>query len=237
MKVPFLSLILFYLLIITIHLCSCYLGIKIHRIWTKVLLMPILSLLYYKYTPKDKFLKKIFAAQIFGFLGDVALLCDNCLYLMTLGIAFFFIGHLLYSICFIQETGYYNYKKYLQFLILMSSAYLIYAKILFDRTKDGFIKGGILIPGVCYLLLSMVFNVASGVFAFVYRNVFSILVHIGTFVFTVSDYILVRKMFYENNKYYHVILMATYILGQNLIGIGMANKTTLNEFEKNLIIG
>ena len=47
-----------------------------------------------------------------------------------------------------------------------------------------------------------------------------------------SDFILARKMFYENKKYYQVILMATYILAQTLICFGMSNKKIKTDIEK-----
>ena len=47
-----------------------------------------------------------------------------------------------------------------------------------------------------------------------------------------SDFILARKMFYENKKYYQFILMTTYIAAQTLICIGMANKKNKIEREK-----
>ncbi len=80
-------------------------------------LMPFLSLIYYLATPKEKFSKSIFAAIIFGFLGDVILLGDNYFPLIFLGIIFFFFGHLLYTINFVIETGLRNYKKYFLFFI------------------------------------------------------------------------------------------------------------------------
>jgi len=43
-------------------------------------------------------------------------------------------------------------------------------------------------------------------------------------------------MFYENKKYYQVILMATYILAQTLICFGMSNKKIQNEIGKKKII-
>ena len=75
-------------------------------------------------------------------------------------------------------------------------------------------------------------NISSGIYAYTYFNIYAILVHIGTFIFTVSDFVLARKMFYENNKYYQVILMATYISAQSLICFGMANKKNKIEKEK-----
>ena len=79
-------------------------------------------------------------------------------------------------------------------------------------------------------------NIASGIYAFSYLNIYAILAHLGTFIFTISDFILARKMFYEGNKYYQVVLMATYILAQTLICFGMSNKKIQNEIEKKKII-
>ncbi len=81
-------------------------------------------------------------------------------------------------------------------------------------------------------------NIASGIYAFSYLNIYAILAHLGTFIFTISDFILARKMFYEGNKYYQVVLMATYISAQTLICFGMANKKNkieneIKEKEKN----
>ena len=83
---------------------------------TKIFLMPFLSLIYYKATPKEKFSKSIFAAIIFGFLGDVILLGDNYIPLILLGIVFFFFGHLFYTINFIIETGLKFIKNIFYFL-------------------------------------------------------------------------------------------------------------------------
>ena len=43
-------------------------------------------------------------------------------------------------------------------------------------------------------------------------------------------------MFYENKKYYQVILMATYILPQTLICFGMSNKKIKTDIEKKKVI-
>ena len=82
----------------------------------------------------------------------------------------------------------------------------------------------ILIPGLFYIIQLALLNITSGIYAFSYFNIYAILVHLGTFIFTISYFILARKMFFEDNKYYQVILMATYISTQTLICFGMANK-------------
>ena len=157
---------------------------------------------------------------------------DTYLPLILLGIGCFFFGHVLYIINFIIETGIRNYKKYFIFLIIISLCYFIYANFAFFNLKEGFQRGNILVPGIFYIIQLALLNISSGIYAYTYFNIYAILVHIGTFIFTVSDFVLARKMFYENNKYYQVILMATYISAQSLISFGMANKKNKIEKEK-----
>ena len=124
-----LSLLIFiYIGFISVHLFCCFFAMENPRMLTKIFLMPFLSLIYYKATPKEKFSKSIFAAIIFGFLGDVILLGDNgflgdvillgdnFIPLILLGIVFFFFGHLLYTINFIIQTGLKFIKNIFYFL-------------------------------------------------------------------------------------------------------------------------
>ena len=227
-----LLLIILYAGFILVHLYSCFFAIENPRIVTKVFLMPFLSLIYYKATPKEKFSKTIFIAIILGFCGDVLLLNDSYFPLILLGIGFFFFGHVLYIINFLIETGLRNIKKYFMFFVIISLVYIIYANFAFFNLKEGFQRGKILVPGACYIIQLALLNIASGIYAYTYFNIYAILVHIGTFIFTVSDFVLARKMFYETNPYYQVILMATYILAQTLICFGMINKKNRIELEK-----
>jgi hypothetical protein len=234
---PFLAILIFlYAGLILVHLFCCLFHMEYPRMFTKIFLMPFLSLIYYYSTPKEKFSKIIFAAIIFGFLGDVNLLCDNYFPLILLGILFFFLGHLLYTINFVIETGLRNYKKYFIFFIGISLVYAAYARFCVINLKEGFERGDLLIPGICYIFLLAITNIASGIYAYTHFNIYAILAHFGTFSFTISDFILARKMFYENKKYYQVILMATYILAQTLICFGMSNKKIKAEIEKKKII-
>ena len=225
-------LIFLYIGFVSVHLFSCFFAFENPRMVTKVFLMPFLSIIYYKATPKEQFSKTIFVGIILGFCGDVILLNDSYLPFILLGIAFFFFGHVMYIINFIIETGIRNYKKYFIFLVIISTIYYKYYKFAFNNLKEGFIRGEILIPGACYMFLLVVLCISSGIYAYTYLNIYAILAHFGTFIFTVSDFILARKMFYEDNKYYQFVLMATYILAQTLICFGMANKKNIIENEK-----
>ena len=105
--------------------------------------------------------------------------------------------------------------------------------IAFQYLREGFEKRNLMVHGVSYLTLLAVLNITSGFYTFTYFNIYSFLTFFGSFIFFISDFILVRKMFYEYNKYYQVTLMATYILAQSLICYGLAHRR--NKFESKKI--
>ena len=195
--------------------------------------MPLLGIIYYLGTPKAQFSKNVLTGIFFGFLGDVLLLVDDPFSpLIVPGIVSFFIGHILYVVSFLRETGYHNYKKYFFVLLIFCGVFFYGETFAFKYLKDGFAKRGVMIPGVSYLTLLAVLNITSGFYSFTYFNIYSLLTFIGSFIFFVSDFILVRKMFYEDNKYYQVSLMATYILAQSLICFGLAHRRNKYENKK-----
>ena len=183
-------LIFLYIGFISVHLFSCFFSFENPRIVTKIFLMPFLSLIYYNMTPKEKFSKTIFIGIILGFFGDLVLLYEYYLPFVLLGIAFFFFFFFLYVINFIIETGLKNYKKYFYFFIIISLFYFIYAGFAFNNLKEGFEKGDILIPGTFYISLLAILNIASGIYAYTYCNVYAILVHIGTFILKADIYFI-----------------------------------------------
>ena len=229
----FYFLLVFYIIISLIHLYSCHFLLYMTRKVTKVFLMSTLGLLYYLGTAKEKFSKNVLMGIFFGFLGDVFLLVDDPFSPFVIaGIASFFIGHVLYVISFLRETGFYNYKNHFFIFMAITGIFLYIEKIAFIYLKDGFAKRDVMIHGISYLTLLMTLNITSGFYCYTYFNIYSLLTFIGSFIFFVSDFILVRKMFYEENKYYQVSLMTTYILGQSLICYGLAHRRDKNESKK-----
>ena len=227
-------LLILYLILSASHLYCCHYKLIELRKCTKVFLMPLLGIIYYLGTPKAQFSKNVLTGIFFGFLGDVLILVDDPFSpLIVPGIVSFFIGHVLYVVSFLRETGYHNYKKYFFVLLIFCGVFFYGETFAFKYLKDGFAKRGVMIPGVSYLTLLAVLNITSGFYSFTYFNIYSLLTFIGSFIFFVSDFILVRKMFYEDNKYYQVSLMATYILAQSLICYGLAHRR--NKFENKKI--
>ena len=60
-----LLLIILYVGFVSVHLYSCLFGIENPRMFTKIFLMPFLSLIYYKATPKREFFKNYIRCNYF----------------------------------------------------------------------------------------------------------------------------------------------------------------------------
>ena len=216
-----------YFIIVTIHLYSCFHPHEYVRKATKCLLMPLLALAYYFGCPKEKFSKVILFAIIFGYLGDVFLIIEN---LFLLGVVSFLVGHLLYIITFLIETGIKNYRKNLLVFLLVCLVYFYLESEVLRYFRPAIIKAGLWGPLFVYTSILSALNISSAIYAYCYANLYSILTYLGSLIFFISDCVLAKQIFLENKKYYQIIIMFTYILGQSLISLGMANKGDHFEF-------
>ena len=134
-----------YLIIVFIHLYSCFYHIESIRRSTKVLLMPMLILIYREITSPENYSKYIINGLLFGFTGDAILLCDGKSSLLTIGILSFLIGHLLYILLYLREIGKKNFinKKIILFVIFMF--YNIFFYLTFINIKIGILKKNMVI--------------------------------------------------------------------------------------------
>ena len=226
----FYAILVTYLLIVTIHLYCCFHHHEDIRKFTKCLLMPFLALSYYLGCPKEKFSKVILFAILFGYLGDILLLIEG---LFLLGVVSFLVGHLLYIVTFFAETGLKNYRKNLLVFLLVCVVYFYIETEVLGYFRPALVKFGLWGPLFVYTSILSALNISSALYAYCYRNIYSILAYIGSIIFYVSDCILAKQLFFEYNKYYQISIMFTYILGQSLISLGMANK--MNSFELGII--
>ena len=226
----FYAILVTYLLIVTIHLYCCFHHHEDIRKFTKCLLMPFLAMTYYLGCPKEKFSKVILFAILFGYLGDILLLIEG---LFLLGVVSFLVGHLLYTVTFFVETGLKNYRKNLLVFLLVCVVYFYIETEVLGYFRPALVKFGLWGPLFVYTSILSALNISSALYAYCYRNIYSILAYIGSIIFYVSDCILAKQLFFEYNKYYQISIMFTYILGQSLISLGMANK--MNSFELGII--
>jgi uncharacterized membrane protein YhhN len=190
--------------------------------------MPLLAFTYYLGCPKEKFTKIILLALIFGCLGDLFLIIKN---FFVFGVVSFLLGHLLYIFIFFGETGLKNYKKNIFVFIAVCLVYVYAENKVLLYFRPALIKAGLWGPLIVYTSILAILNVSSAIYAYCYRNIYSILTYIGSLVFAISDIILAQQLFMENNKYYQIIIMTTYILGQSLISLGMANKKNSSQLD------
>lgn len=221
----FYFILMVYLVIVTVHLYCCFFYHEDIRKVTKVFLMPFLAFTYYLGCPKEKFSKIILIAICFGCLGDLFLLLEN---LFLVGVVCFLVGHLLYIITFLVETGLTNYRKNLFVFVLVCIIYAYLESEVLRYFRPSLIKAGLWGPLFVYTSILAILNVSSAIYAYCYTNLYSILTYIGSLIFAISDCILAKQLFSEHNRYYQITIMSTYILGQSLISLGMANKRTLN---------
>ena len=226
----FYAILVTYLLIVTIHLYCCFHHHEDIRKFTKCFLMPFLAMTYYLGCPKEKFSKVILFAILFGYLGDILLLIEG---LFLLGVVSFLVGHLLYIVTFFAETGLKNYRKNLLVFLLVCVVYFYIETEVLGYFRPALVKFGLWGPLFVYTSILSALNISSALYAYCYRNIYSILAYIGSIISYVSDCILAKQLFFEYNKYYQISIMFTYILGQSLISLGMANK--MNSFELGII--
>ena len=224
----FYIILCFYIILVIVHLFCCFHHIEDIRKATKVFLMPFLAFTYYLGCPKEKFSKIILLALVFGCLGDIFLNIRN---LFVFGVASFLIGHLLYIFLFFGETGFKNFKKNIFVFIGVCIVYLYAENKVLLYFRPALIKAGVWGPLIVYTSIIATLNVSSAIYAYCYRNIYSFLTYIGSLVFFISDVVLAQQLFVENKKHYQIIIMTTYILGQSLISLGMANKKNSDKLD------
>jgi len=224
----FYIILCFYIILVIVHLFCCFHHIEDIRKATKVFLMPFLAFTYYLGCPKEKFSKIILLALVFGCLGDIFLNIRN---LFVFGVASFLLGHLLYIFLFISETGFKNFKKNIFVFIGVCIVYLYAENKVLLYFRPALIKAGVWGPLIVYTSIIATLNVSSAIYAYCYRNIYSFLTYIGSLVFFISDVVLAQQLFMENKKHYQIIIMTTYILGQSLISLGMANKKNSDKLD------
>lgn len=205
--------LLLYALLCTIEIVAEYFEISALRYATKPLLMPVLAVFFYISVKNNfnSFSKKIIAALLFSWAGDVFLMFPE--YFLP-GLVSFLIAHVFYILAFYENLkgSKPNYPLALPF-ILYTLALSIFMLPHLDE---------MLIPVVIY---SFVITV-MGVFAVlrkgnVNRKSF-IYVLSGAALFILSDStIALNKFVYDGGlPFARVIIMLTYLLAQYLIVAG-----------------
>lgn len=204
-----------FLLFSILNICYEKSSNRLGTLITKPFLMPFLILFYLLNASSVNYL--ILLALAFGFLGDVFLLYGNKQNCILAGIVSFLIGHILY-ICVFVENSYIVRGIpvwYFLFLLLYIGGALLLFKKLFSSMQS------MKLPAIVYMsvILLMSFTSLSRIWTATFLSV--LLTFSGSLAFILSDSLLAFNMFKMKRKKNNDVIMATYILAQLLIILGL----------------
>lgn len=198
---------------------------SVFRYVTKATL--IIALLYYfllNNKENNESNVKLIVFAICGFLiGDALITASvNSRHFLVLGVIFFGIGKILYSIRF-SNTKDFNILKLMPFLLFCFSYMTIVMLLVYDTLGNYFI------PVLLYLFIVML----TAQFAYLRRYEVNkksyILVLIGVIFSMFSDSITILKEFYDQSiAYNQYTIMLFYALSQYFIIVGVAKEKIVN---------
>ena len=184
------------------------------KVLTKPLLVPLIILFYL--TSAEHINWFIVTALFFGFLGDVSLLWGSKKIFFAIGLIAFLVGHLLYTLAFLQAISYFKIVPTWFFIFLIP--YSLYGCVLLRILRPKL--NNMIVPVVIYMcvILMMSFTSSCCIWnGFTLRFLFPF---IGSIFFIISDSVLAYNTFKVPLKNYETLIMITYILAQVLIVAG-----------------
>lgn len=205
-----------------IHLVACYKENDKVRSITKLMLCPLLLMIYLRLTdPKthptqqrDEF--TMFGIML-GFLGDTLLLFDLKAFFLV-GLVSFLLGHVLYMIAIYNFLGGIDQWKIFVMILITWMALFSY---FFYQIYYKQMKKDMILPAYIYGMFVAAFNSIS-TYSLLYRPCLqSALFLICAFLFMVSDSTLAYHMFIKKIHKGQFILMVPYIMAETAITFGL----------------
>jgi len=184
------------------------------KMLTKPLLVPLIIFFYLISAVYINWF--IVCALFFGFLGDVSLLWGSKKIFFAIGLFAFLVGHLFYTLVFLQSIQYFGVVPIWFFIVLIP--YILYGcailRILRPNLKE------MIVPVVIYMCVILMMSFTSICRIWNGFTLQFILPFIGSLSFTLSDSVLAYNSFNVPFKNYEMLIMFTYILAQVLIVAG-----------------
>ena len=199
---------------VVLQLIACFRRMLWLRRITKVLLMPLLAVLYVLFAPKPHAF--VIIALLLGCLGDLFLLFQKKHITMLLGMCAFALGHIFYIGAMLTTKPGFHLSACLCLLIAVGWMLFVVRKLLPTAPKSlrkpGFFYA-LLLSGTClfalYLLLST-------------QKMWYLLSFAGGCLFMISDTILTGQKYRRETKHGNFYVMLTYILAQFCLVTGFA---------------
>jgi uncharacterized membrane protein YhhN len=180
---------------------------------TKPLLVPLIILFYL--TSAVHINWYIVAGLFFGFIGDLALMGRNKIF-FAIGLCAFLVGHLFYTLVFLQSIQYFEAVPYWFFIFLIP--YILYGYRILKILSPNL--GKTIVPVVVYMCAILIMSFTSLCRIWNGFTLQFVLPFVGSLFFIASDSVLSYNKFDDPSKNYETTIMFTYILAQVLIVAG-----------------
>lgn len=215
------AVLFFYIL--DISFCLISIKRKNSRLYalTKPFLMPLLCAVYFLFLPlgvRDRWYQTfVLFALSFHCLGDVFLLFprNKSRHMFYLGMLSFFIGHIFYTLWFVNaDVGHSKKGVVLTVILCLILEYWLFRQLVLGPRK----YAPILVPysfGLCAMAVAIASTAGNG--SPVYATLISFL---GVALFYFSDFCIMRRMV-RLPLFGQMTVMTTYIAGQSMIILGM----------------
>ena len=218
---PFILSVFVFAVFLVMHLVSCFLGLERARMVTKCMLMPFLIISLQAYGC-DNIL--IYAALLFGLLGDLLIVVSTSKLFFMMGMLSFGINHLLNLVTIVSMLPYHlNIWHYIAagiLAILYIGAFGYFLRSYMPKVS--FINGG-----YSYIILLNIITAVMLMISLYDKNnisvfLVSIVVLLGVIIFSISDTLIAINMYVKTLKRSSFFTMSTYLLAQVLIAFGLA---------------
>lgn len=215
------AVLFFYIL--DISFCLISIKRKNSRLYalTKPFLMPLLCAVYFLFLPvgvRDRWYQTfVLFALSFHCLGDVFLLFprNKSRHMFYLGMLSFFIGHIFYTLWFVNaDVGHSKKGVVLTVILCLILEYGLFRQLVLGPRK----YAPLLVPysfGLCAMAVAIASTAGNG--SPVYATLISFL---GVALFYFSDFCIMRRMV-RLPLFGQMTVMTTYIAGQSMIISGM----------------
>lgn len=197
-----------------LHLVACYRRYPKIRSVTKVLLMPLLCVLYCVVAPDVRLF--VVAALVFGWIGDVFLLFKNGKIFMLLGVCAFALGHIFYIGAMLSAHPSLHILMLIPLALCVIWMTFVYRKLLPYAPKS------LRNPGLLYALLLSGTCLSALYVLLVTGNPAYLIAFIGGLFFMLSDTLLTGQQYRKELKHGNFYVMLTYIIAQTLLVLGLA---------------
>ncbi len=213
------NLLILYALVCIIEIIAEFFEYSMLRYCVKPLLMPVLSVFFYTEAKNrfNSFAKKILAALVFSWAGDVFLMFPDC---FLPGLVSFLIAHVFYILAFYENLKTNPQQRSFLTTFLFALPFLFFSSIMFSAIFP--YLGKMSIPVAVYTSVISIMGISAALRKGSVTGESYIYVLAGAIIFMTSDStIAINKFMYNGDfPYARIIIMVTYLLAQYLITIG-----------------